>query len=235
MWIFTVLIAMTCVQHRTTQQTVLTAWTVVCAANSTCAWADKTFQEHSRHCTGTRFRLFLSHPCSSGDPMFGLITCEDIHTFVCHWARLASSSKLASPSTCISCWPALLVNGWGWSEHYSLSHEIVYLHPFASQRWTLFSAQFQTRRNLRHILLVNAWQDLRCRNTYRQPWVLTRQAALPGYHTLIRADINGHRTQGKQNPTYFKMFLKVSDDVINILDNEGQSEEESHLAYEFWI
>ena len=27
------------------------------------------------------------------------------------------------------------------------------------------------------------------------PWVLTRQAALPGFHTLIGADIKGHRTQ----------------------------------------
>ena len=49
------------------------------------------------------------------------------------------------------------------------------------------------------------------------PWVLTRQAALPRFHTLVGADINGHRTQGKRIPTYFKMFLKVSDDVINAL------------------
>ena len=107
--------------------------------------------------------------------------------------------------------------------------------PFASQRWKLFSSQFQTRSNLSHILLVNAWQDLRCRNAYRQPWVLTRQAALPGFHTLIQADINRHGTQGKLKPTHFKMFLKVSDDVINIRDKEGQSEEERHLADEFWI
>ena len=66
-------------------------------------------------------------------------------------------------------------------------------------------------------------------------WVLTRQAALPGFHTLIGADINGHGTQGKLKPTFFKMFLKVSDDVINIRDKEGQSEEESHLAGDFWI
>ena len=86
-----------------------------------------------------------------------------------------------------------------------------------------------------NILLVSAWQDLRCRNEYRQPWVLTRQAALPGFHTLIGADINGHGTQGKLKPTYFKMFLKASDEVINIRNKEGQSEEESHLADEFRI
>ena len=47
--------------------------------------------------------------------------------------------------------------------------------------------------------------------------VLTRQAALSAFHTLIGADINEHRTEGKRKPTYFKMFLKVSDDVISAL------------------
>ena len=49
------------------------------------------------------------------------------------------------------------------------------------------------------------------------PWVLTRQAALPGFQTLIGAYINGHRTQEIRKPTYFNMFLKVSDDVISAL------------------
>jgi len=53
------------------------------------------------------------------------------------------------------------------------------------------------------------------------PWVLTRQAALPGFHTLIGAYINGHRTQGKWKHTYFNMFLKVSDDVISALGGFG--------------
>ena len=41
--------------------------------------------------------------------------------------------------------------------------------------------------------------------------------------------------QGMRKSTYFKMFLNISDDVTNILDKEGQSEEESHLADECWI
>ena len=53
------------------------------------------------------------------------------------------------------------------------------------------------------------------------PLVLTRQAALPGVHILIGAVINGHRTQGKRISTYFKMFLKVSDDVISALGGFG--------------
>ena len=53
------------------------------------------------------------------------------------------------------------------------------------------------------------------------PWVLTRQAALRGFHTLIGADINGHRTQGNRKLTYFKMFLKVSDDMISALGGFG--------------
>ena len=31
------------------------------------------------------------------------------------------------------------------------------------------------------------------------PWVLTRQTALPGFQTLIGADINGHRTKESEN------------------------------------
>ena len=166
--------------------------------------------------------------------------CDDIHTFVCHWARLAGSSKLALHGGSFGNDVFFLLTS---CNHKRLRLEWAFFSepwnglptPFASQRWKLFSSHFQTRRNLSHILLVSAWQDLRCRNAYRQPWVLTRQAALPGFHTLIGADINGHGTQGKLNPTYFKMFLKVSDDVINIRDKEGQSEEESHLADEFLI
>jgi len=234
MWIFTVLIAMTCAQHCATR-TVLTAWTVVCAANYTCAWADETFQEHETPLNRNTFSTFSFPPMLQWGP----------NVWLCHmWRhphlRLPLSPPCKFPKACFAIDLYFLLTSFT-RKRLKLEWALFSQPwnglptPFASQRWTLFSSQFQTKRNLSHILSVNAWQDLRCRNTYRQPWVLTRQAALPGYHTLIRADINGHRTQGKQNPTYFKMFLKVSDDVINILDNEGQSEEESHLADEFWI
>ena len=188
----------------------------------------------------TVFHFFLSHPCSSGEQMFGLVTCDDFHTFVCHWARLASSSKLALHGGSFANDVFILLTSFN---HKRLRLEWAFFSkpwnglptPFASQRWKLFSSHFKTRRNPSPILLVSALQDLRCRNAPRQPWLLTRQAALPRLHTRIGADINGHGTQGKLKPTYFKMFLKVSDDVINIRDKEGQSEEESHLADEFWI
>ena len=53
------------------------------------------------------------------------------------------------------------------------------------------------------------------------PCVMTRVTALPGFHARIGADINEHRTQGKRKPRYFKMFLKVSDDVISALGGFG--------------
>ena len=148
------------------------------------------------------FHFFLSHPCSSGEQMFGLVTCDDIHTFVCHWAHLASSSKLALHGGSFANDVFILLTSFN---HKRLRLEWAFFFepwnglptPFASQRWKLFSSHFQTRRNLNHILLVSAWQDLRCRNASRQPSLLTRQAALPGFHTLIGADINGHGTQGK--------------------------------------
>ena len=131
MWILKTSSAMTCAQLCATQ-TVLTACTVVCAANYTCAWADETFQELWRHWTGKRFPLFLSHPCSSGDQMFGLVTCDDIHTFVCHWARLVSSSKLALHGGSFANDVFFLLTSFNhkrlrleWA--FSLSHEMVYL------------------------------------------------------------------------------------------------------------
>ena len=53
--------------------------------------------------------------------------------------------------------------------------------PFVSQRWQLFSSNFQIRRKLSHILLVNAWLEGRCRTVDWQQHKSNAQEQIGAY------------------------------------------------------
>ena len=140
---------------------------------------------------GTSLLFILSHPCSSGNSIFGLVACEDIQIFLFHTDPLACFSKL-SQWPAFSCWSALAINYWCLWLYTSMCpyHRHNYqtlpqqcqpcdnitmnticadtdsaislllvskaannLTKFGSQRWTFSFSKFQTRRELRHILL----------------------------------------------------------------------------------
>ena len=135
-----------------------------------------------------KFSTFSLTPILQWDPMFDLVTCDDFHTFVCHWARLASFAKLASHEGSFAndlsfLWSFfsvplgsynIAVNALAADRAASLLlvprivRAMKWSTLFASQRCKLFSSQFQTRRKLSHIQLVNEWQDVRCRTADQQ-------------------------------------------------------------------